>query len=114
VTFILRVAILGPIYGQPSAVHEVARLATQIASFQMPLSPRSTLNVGVISGGTGVNVLASSAQFELDVRSESAGVLASILPEIEGLIRSARKPGVDVTMDVVGERPAGGLPKIIV
>ena len=55
-------------YGNPSAVHVVAQLVSQLTALSLPDKPRTTLNVGTISGGTGVNVLASQAQFELDVR----------------------------------------------
>ena len=94
-------------YGQPSAVHELARLVTQITSLQIPANPRTTLNVGVISGGSGINVLASEAQFELDLRSESLEVLNAMALRVEESIRAAQKDGVAIEMRVIGERPAG-------
>jgi acetylornithine deacetylase/succinyl-diaminopimelate desuccinylase-like protein len=97
-------------YGQPSAVHELARLVTQITSLQIPASPRTTLNVGVISGGTGVNVLASEAQFELDLRSESVEAMNGTAGQVEEMIRSSRKEGVAMEIQVIGERPSGEIP----
>jgi len=97
-------------YGQPSAVHEMARLITHITSLRMPEHPRTTLNVGVISGGTGVNVLASEAQFELDLRSESIEALNDLAAQVEETIRSSQKEGVAVEMRIIGERPAGEIP----
>jgi tripeptide aminopeptidase len=97
-------------YGQPSAVHELAHLVTQITSLQIPASPRTTLNVGVISGGTGVNVLASEAQFELDLRSESVEVLDGMALQVQDRIRSAQRDGVSIEARVIGERPAGEIP----
>ncbi|HUH98580.1 MAG TPA: M20/M25/M40 family metallo-hydrolase [Anaerolineales bacterium] len=94
-------------YGQPSAVHEAARLVTQIASLSVPVLPRTTLNIGKISGGTGVNVLASEATFELDLRSESLEGLNALIAQTEELIRSAEKEGVQIEFEVIGSRPAG-------
>ncbi len=58
-------------YGQPSAVHELASLVTQLTAIRLPREPRTTMNVGTFGGGTGINVLASEAKCELG-RFESA------------------------------------------
>jgi tripeptide aminopeptidase len=94
-------------YGQPSAIHEIARLITHLTTLPLPERPRTTLNVGVIAGGHGVNVLASQAGFELDVRSETAPGLVKITDEVESVVRSSSAPGVDFQWEVIGERPAG-------
>ncbi len=94
-------------YGQPSAVHEAAKLVTQIASLSVPAIPRTTLNIGKISGGTGINVLASEAMFELDLRSESMEALNALVQQVVGMIRSANKQGVTIESEVIGARPAG-------
>jgi len=96
-------------YGQPSAVHEAAKLVTQIASLSVPAIPRTTLNVGKISGGTGINVLASEATFELDLRSESMDTLNVLVHQVEQMIRSANREGVKIESEVIGARPAGEL-----
>jgi acetylornithine deacetylase/succinyl-diaminopimelate desuccinylase-like protein len=97
-------------YGQPSAVHELASIVTQLTALPLPTRPRTTMNVGTISGGSGVNVLASQAQFELDLRSEEADALGALVASVEERIRSARRAGVEVEMEVVGQRPAGEIP----
>ena len=94
-------------YGQPSAVHEAAKLVAEISSLTVPATPRTTLNVGKLSGGTGVNVLASEATFELDLRSESMEALNKLIQQVEELIRSANKKGVSMEPEVIGQRPAG-------
>jgi acetylornithine deacetylase/succinyl-diaminopimelate desuccinylase-like protein len=94
-------------YGQPSAVHELARLVTEITALPVPSSPRSSLNVGLISGGTGVNVLASEASFELDLRSESAEALRALVEQVEERIRLTIKDGVAIETQMIGQRPAG-------
>jgi acetylornithine deacetylase/succinyl-diaminopimelate desuccinylase-like protein len=97
-------------YGQPSAIHELARLVTQLTALSMPSNPRTSLNVGLISGGTGVNVLAPEARLELDVRSESPEVLKTLTQRVEQVIRSANREGVTSEMEVIGQRPAGEVP----
>ena len=97
-------------YGHPSAVHEVAAMITRLTSLRLPTSPRTTMNVGTISGGTGVNVLAPDARFELDVRSESTKVLSTLITRVEQRIMRARRDGVEVGMQIIGERPAGEIP----
>lgn len=94
-------------YGKPSAVHELTSLASRIAVLELPLNPRTTLNVGRIEGGTGVNVLAAHASLDLDMRSEDSSVLANLVARVDELIASANRPGVRVEADVIGQRPAG-------
>lgn len=96
-------------YGQPSAVHELASLVTQLTAIRLPREPRTTMNVGTIGGGTGVNVLASEAKCELDLRSEDPNMLAKLVHQVEELIIQASRAGVKIVAEVIGERPAGGI-----
>ncbi len=96
-------------YGQPSAVHELAKLVVQLTSLDLPKEPRTTMNVGRISGGTSVNVIASQASLDLDLRSEGQESLAGLVSAAEKLIRRASKPGVSFEAEVIGQRPAGEL-----
>ncbi len=97
-------------YGQPSAVHELASLVTQLTAIQLPREPRTTMNVGTIGGGTGVNVLAAEAKCELDLRSEDPNMLAKLVHQVEELIIHASRTGVKIVAEVIGERPAGEIP----
>ncbi|MGE5251275.1 MAG: M20/M25/M40 family metallo-hydrolase [Bacteroidota bacterium] len=97
-------------YGQPSAVHELARLVTQLTGLHVPAQPRTTLNVGVISGGTTVNTLAAEASCELDLRSEEARALAALAAEAERMIAAANRPGVSIEARVTSQRPTGQVP----
>jgi tripeptide aminopeptidase len=97
-------------YGQPSAVHELAALTTQIANLSLPLTPRTTLNVGRITGGTSINTLAANASIELDMRSESAQILAELVSHVDALIKTANRPGVRVEAESIGRRPGGSIP----
>ena len=94
-------------YGSPSAVHELAALVTQLTQFRLPREPRTTMNVGTIQGGTGVNVLAAEARCELDLRSEDPAVLAKTVSRVEDIILHWTREGVKIQAEVIGERPAG-------
>jgi acetylornithine deacetylase/succinyl-diaminopimelate desuccinylase-like protein len=94
-------------YGHPSAVHEIAKLIVGLTSLTLPAHPRTTMNVGKISGGTSVNVIASEAAFDLDLRSEGPEALAELISAAEKLIQHARRPGVNIEAQVIGQRPAG-------
>ena len=60
-------------YGAASAVHVLVNLAAELTRLRPPAAPRTTFNVGVISGGTSVNTIAQAAELELDLRSEEPG-----------------------------------------
>lgn len=94
-------------YGKPSAIHELAKLIVQLASLQLPGHPRTTMNVGRINGGTSINVIASEASFDLDLRSEGQEFLAELVGAVERLIRNANREDVRVEAEVIGHRPAG-------
>ena len=97
-------------YGQPSAVHELAKLVVALTSLTLPSHPRTTMNIGKISGGTSVNVIAPQASFDLDLRSEGRESLADLVSAAERLIQHANRPGVTVDAEVIGHRPAGQMP----
>lgn len=94
-------------YGKPSAIHELSKLVVELTSWKLPDQPRTTMNVGKISGGTSINVIASEASFELDLRSEEQESLAELISTVEKIIHQANKPDVRFTAEVIGQRPAG-------
>ncbi len=97
-------------YGQPSAVHELASLVTQLTSIPLPREPRATINVGTFHGGMGVNVLAPEAKCEVDLRAEDPHTLANLAREVEEILIHANREGVNISAEAIGERPFGELP----
>jgi len=97
-------------YGLPSAIHELARLVIQIAELPLPKTPRTTLNVGKIAGGTTVNTIAAEAWLELDLRSEDPAALKELIGGVERLVQNAERVGVKFELEQIGDRPAGGIP----
>jgi tripeptide aminopeptidase len=95
-------------FGAPSAIHALGAAIARLSKLDVPTNPRTTFNVGLISGGTSVNTIAESASLLLDMRSVSSEELAAlehrvltILPEV------AAEYNVHIEHQLVGDRPAG-------
>jgi tripeptide aminopeptidase len=98
-------------FGAPSAIHALADLVTRLAGIPLPQEPRTSLNVGVISGGTSINTIAAQAYCLLDLRSEERDTLESLASNVETMVGEANQPGkVTVKATLVGQRPVGALP----
>lgn len=98
-------------FGKPSAIHALGRMIAAIADIQVPERPRTTYNVGTITGGTSVNTIAPEASMLLDIRSESAEELARLEAEVVRRIDSVAKLSkVTYEMKLLGDRAAGVLP----
>ena len=96
-------------FGSPSAIHELAALVVALTSLHLPKNPRTTLNVGMISGGTSVNTIAPEAHLELDLRSEGSRTLSNLAHKVEEVTGGFNSPGVEMNLQVIGSRPAGNL-----
>jgi len=94
-------------YGKPSAVHELGGLIARLAALPVHTHPRTSLNVGVIEGGTTVNTIAAEAHLELDLRSEGARALNDLVSQVETLVHAANRPDVQAVVESIGQRPAG-------
>jgi acetylornithine deacetylase/succinyl-diaminopimelate desuccinylase-like protein len=98
-------------FPSPSAIHILARAVAEISRLPVPSDPRTTYNVGVIRGGTSVNTIAAEAEMLLDMRSLEPGALADLERRaVEILERTAREGDGRVKLEMVGDRPAGGIP----
>ncbi|HLT19957.1 MAG TPA: M20/M25/M40 family metallo-hydrolase [Thermomicrobiales bacterium] len=98
-------------FGTPSAIHGLGRIIAAIADLEVPSDPKTTFNVGTISGGTSVNTIAASATALIDMRSVDAGELEKLSNAVREIIETAPGPGLETEIEVVGERPAGSMPK---
>ncbi|HEX6844096.1 MAG TPA: M20/M25/M40 family metallo-hydrolase [Actinomycetota bacterium] len=88
----------------PSAVHAVADLVASIAAVEP--GPGTSINVGRIGGGEGINMRAMKAWCEIDLRADDPATLATLAAEVDAL--AARiEPPLTVAQDVLGDRPAG-------
>ncbi len=103
-------------FGLPSPIHALGRAIEKIARWQVPVSPKTTFNVGKIEGGTSVNSIAHTAWMEVDMRSESASELQKLDAEFKRVIQAALDEentrgaaGKKLTVEIksVSQRPAG-------
>lgn len=90
-------------FGIPNPIHALGRAIAKIAEVQVPVTPKTTFNVGVISGGTSVNSIPFEASLEVDMRSESADALSTL----DQSVRSALQEALDAeNARWTGERAA--------
>lgn len=98
-------------FGRPSAIHGAGRAVTRLSALRLPARPRTTWNVGRIQGGTTVNTIANRCELEIDLRSEDGSALRELERAVRQELRAAaREEGVEVTVEVIGDRPQGSLP----
>ncbi len=108
-------------FGIPNPIHALGRAIAGIADIQVPTTPKTTFNVGVITGGTSVNSIPFEASMDVDMRSEDATSLATTNEKILRILHAAldaenvRWPGpraaaakLSMTIDTIGIRPTGG------
>lgn len=77
-------------FGMPNPIHAMGRAIAAIGDLQVPASPKTTFNVGIVGGGTSVNTIAESAQMEVDMRSESREALAALDAQVRAALLAAR------------------------
>lgn len=95
-------------HGAPSAVHALGDAIHALARVPVPREPRSSLNVGLASGGSSINAIAEHASLTVDVRSVAPATLAGLVAEVQRRLRGvARRHGVEHELRDVGDRPAG-------
>lgn len=97
-------------FGTPSAIHAAGKAIAGIADLKVPEDPKTTFNVGIVSGGTSVNTIAAEARLIIDLRSVSADELARVESEALSIIKEAAggaDSGITVEIKQVGDRPAG-------
>src|SRR3954466_15072479 len=111
-------------FGAPNPIVVLARAIESFRQTPLPVSPKTTFNIGVIRGGTSVNSIPESASMRVDIRSTST-------PEIERLERALRSAldmavanetkamsqsgkeralGLSAEVVTIGDRPGGELP----
>jgi len=104
-------------FGRPSSIHAAARIIDHMADWEVPKVPKTTFNVGRISGGSSVNAIAEECSFEVDLRSEDSGILdkmemrlmeaVRLGTEEEIKARAESKMGLKAETKLIGNRPAG-------
>ena len=69
---------------------------------------KTTYNVGVIEGGTSVNTIAQEASMLCEYRSNDRECMETMRVFFEKTFEAYRAMGVEVEVELVGDRPCGG------
>lgn len=89
----------------------MAKFIADLDAIPLPRMPKTTLNVGTIEGGVSVNTIAPSVSCLLDLRSTDENSLQRLSERVNRLAAKHSRPdGVTVTLETIGERPAGVVP----
>jgi len=106
--------IVNPAFAMGNAIQKFSRI-------QVPASPKTTFNVGVMGGGTSVNSIPFESWMEVDMRSESRAELEKVNETLIGLLneavaeenkaRSTRLGPIQLDLKLVGDRPTGQTPR---
>ena len=106
-------------FGVPNPIVALGRAIEHFSRTPLPDSPKTTFNIGVISGGTSVNSIPQSAFMRVDLRSSAA----EEIDRLESALRAAIEDAVEETratvrgraplryeIRMVGNRPSADLP----
>ena len=104
-------------FGVANPVHALGRAISSLAAYPAPLDPRTTFNVGRINGGSSINAIPGAASMEVDLRSISETELLRLdaffrravreALEQENSIRRKDTPPLELSVNLIGERPSG-------
>jgi tripeptide aminopeptidase len=91
--------------GRPSAIHELLGIGVHILHQSLPNSP---VNIGLFQGGMSINAIAPSAQLTVEKRGTDPQALAEFRSLLNAL---TTVPPLELRIDILGERPAGSVPR---
>jgi len=107
-------------FGVPNPIVLLSRALARFSEVQAPESPRTTFNVGVVSGGTSVNSIPESATARVDLRSASMEELQKLEDRLRECVAEAWREApllhrsgelkVTLAIESIGDRPAAELP----
>lgn len=107
-------------FGVPNPIVALGRTIEKLSSTPLPDSPKTTFNIGVISGGTSVNSIPQNAFMRVDLRSAAseeidrleAALRAAVDDAVDESIGSSRgRPKLHYEIRMVGNRPSADLPQ---
>ncbi len=107
-------------FGVPNPILLLSRSLSRFSEVRIPESPRTTFNIGVISGGTSVNSIPESASARVDLRSASMEELQKLEDRLRECVAEAwshvplsyrsGEGKVTLAIESIGDRPAAELP----
>ena len=107
-------------FGLVSPSFAMGKAIEKFSNLEVPEDPKTTINVGVIGGGTSVNSIPFETWMEVDIRSEEAERLEEVAETFidlmyeavdeENAARSTGQGPIELDIEVIGERPSGETP----
>lgn len=94
-------------FGAPNAIAQLSQLISRLYEIQVPDIGKTTYNVGTITGGTSVNTIAQHAEMLFEFRSDEREGLAIMQGYFEQIVEESRRNGVNISVEMVGDRPCG-------
>ncbi len=105
-------------FGIANPIVTLARMIDRFSRTPVPVSPKTTFNIGTITGGTSVNSIPELASMRVDTRSASVEELDRleralheavdhVIPEITG---RKKQELLTAEVKIIGNRPAADLP----
>lgn len=108
-------------FGLVNPAYALGNAMDKFSKMQVPNTPKTTFNVGVIGGGTSVNSIPFESWMEVDMRSESREELNKVAETFIGLMheaveeenkaRSTSQGKIELDMKLIGDRPSGETPR---
>ncbi|HEY9402541.1 MAG TPA: M20/M25/M40 family metallo-hydrolase [Pyrinomonadaceae bacterium] len=94
-----------------SATLPLARAIARIYELEVPRTPSSNLNIGMLGGSEVVNAKAADAWFTVDLRSTDNEVIADLEKKINAIIQEeAKRAGMTVKTEVISTSPSAQIP----
>lgn len=98
-------------FGTPSAIHAMGNAIHHMTRLKVIQQPKTTYNVGLVTGGESVNTIAPRATMVIDLRSVDPTSLQRLETRVARLLHKVEQDtGVRVMSRLVGQRPAAVLP----
>jgi acetylornithine deacetylase/succinyl-diaminopimelate desuccinylase-like protein len=105
--------LVSPAFAMGNAIDRFSRVT-------VPAKPKTTLNVGIVGGGSSVNSIPGSTFMDVDMRSESPQELAKLdqaflrvvreAVDDENRTRSTAEGRIEADIKLLGDRPSGETP----
>lgn len=97
-------------YGTSNAIIAVNRVINGLLALDVNKTPRTTINLGLIGGGTAYGTISSKATLGLDIRSEDQGELKRLESEVYDVAaRVGEIERVSIEVDEVLRTPGAGI-----
>ncbi len=108
-------------HGTPNPIIAASLAVEALFRIPLPAAPRTTLNVGIIEGGTSINTIPEQAVLKIDLRSSDPHRIDDLEHALRRAVAEAcaetdahaplSRPCLFHSITLIGERPAGELPE---